>query len=94
MTPLGRQLIAAAEIIQSAAMQQFRVATLGGRLTLAFAGAAVALTAGVAGVMFVHLVGIAVLGHSRSDASRSAEYGRCGPVAAAILAACRRRSRL
>jgi hypothetical protein len=39
VTPLGTQLIAAAEIIGSAAMQQFRVATLGGRLTLAFAGA-------------------------------------------------------
>jgi formate hydrogenlyase subunit 3/multisubunit Na+/H+ antiporter MnhD subunit len=43
-------------------MQQFRVASLGGRLTLALAGAAVALTAGFAGVTFVRLVGLVVLG--------------------------------
>ena len=43
-------------------MQQFRVASLGGRLTLALAGAAVALTAGFAGVTFVRLVGMTVLG--------------------------------
>jgi hydrogenase-4 component B len=43
-------------------MQQFRVAALGGRLTLALAGAAVALTAGFAGVTFVRLVGMIVLG--------------------------------
>jgi hydrogenase-4 component B len=43
-------------------MQQFRVTTLGGRLTLALAGAAVALTAGFAGVTFVRLVGMVVLG--------------------------------
>jgi hydrogenase-4 component B len=43
-------------------MQQFRVTALGGRLTLALAGAAVALTAGFAGVTFVRLVGMIVLG--------------------------------
>jgi hydrogenase-4 component B len=43
-------------------MQQFRVTALGGRLTLALAGAAVALTAGFAGVAFVRLVGMVVLG--------------------------------
>jgi len=43
-------------------MQQFRVSDLGGRLTLALAGAAVALTAGFAGVTFVRLVGMVVLG--------------------------------
>jgi len=43
-------------------MQQFRVTALGGRLTLALAGAAVALTAGFAGVTFVRLVGMVVLG--------------------------------
>jgi hydrogenase-4 component B len=45
-----------------ALMQQFRVTTLEGRLTLALAGAAVALTAGFAGVTFVRLVGMVVLG--------------------------------
>jgi hydrogenase-4 component B len=43
-------------------MQQFRVTALEGRLTLALAGAAVALTAGFAGVTFVRLVGLVVLG--------------------------------
>ncbi|HTR90606.1 MAG TPA: hypothetical protein VMI73_02570 [Trebonia sp.] len=43
-------------------MRQFRVTALGGRLTLAVAGAAVALTAGFAGVTFVRLVGLLVLG--------------------------------
>jgi len=48
-------------------MQQFRVASLGGRLTLALAGAAVALTAGFAGVTFVRLVGMVVLGPQGGD---------------------------
>ncbi|HEY6296690.1 MAG TPA: proton-conducting transporter membrane subunit [Streptosporangiaceae bacterium] len=42
-------------------MQQFRVPGLGYRLVLALAGAAVALTAGFAGVTFVRLVGLVVL---------------------------------
>ena len=41
-------------------MQQFRVTGLGYRLPLAVAGAAVALTAGFAGVTFVRLVGLVV----------------------------------
>ena len=43
-------------------MQQFRVPGLGYRLVLALAGAAVALTAGFAGVTFVRLVGLCVVG--------------------------------
>jgi hydrogenase-4 component B len=43
-------------------MQQFRVPGLGYRLVLALAGAAVALTAGFAGVTFVRLTGFVVLG--------------------------------
>ena len=43
-------------------MQQFRVPGLGFRLVLAIAGAAVALTVGFAGVTFVRLVGLVVLG--------------------------------
>jgi hydrogenase-4 component B len=49
-------------------MQQFRVPGLGYRLVLALAGAAVALTAGFAGVTFVRLVGLVVLG-PRADAA-------------------------
>ena len=45
-------------------MQQFRVTGLGYRLPLAVAGAAVALTAGFAGVTFVRLVGLCCLGGS------------------------------
>jgi len=45
-----------------ALMQQFRIPGLGLRLVLALAGAAVALTAGFAGVTFVRLTGLVVLG--------------------------------
>jgi hydrogenase-4 component B len=70
-------------------MQQFRVPGLGYRLVLALAGAAVALTAGFAGVTFVRLVGLVVLG-PRADAARSraAEYGWTGRVAIVLLAVC------
>jgi len=68
-------------------MQQFRVAALGGRLTLALAGAAVALTAGFAGVTFVRLVGMVVLGPAGPDGSRRGEYGWAGRGALALLAA-------
>ena len=66
-------------------MQQFRVTSLGGRLTLALAGAAVALTAGFAGVTFVRLVGMIVLGQG---GERSSEFGWAGRIAIAVLALC------
>jgi formate hydrogenlyase subunit 3/multisubunit Na+/H+ antiporter MnhD subunit len=85
-------------------MQQFRVTALGGRLTLALAGAAVALTAGFAGVTFVRLVGMVVLGPRGGTGGRVAppcagdaggiappeatEYGWTGRLAVAVLAAC------
>ena len=50
-------------------MQQFRVPGLGDRLVLAVTGAAVALTAGFAGVTFVRLVGLVVLGRPRRPAT-------------------------
>jgi hydrogenase-4 component B len=53
-----------------ALMQQFRVPGLGFRLVLAIAGAAVALTAGFAGVTFVRLIGMVVLGQPRSAQPR------------------------
>lgn len=61
---------------------------LGGRLTLAVAGAAVALTAGFAGVTFVRLVGMVVLGPPGFAASRSGDYARPGKPAIAALAVC------
>ena len=70
-------------------MQQFRVGSLGGRLTLALAGAAVALTAGFAGVTFVRLVGMVVLGPTGIvGGSRRGDYGWAGRGAVALLAAC------
>jgi len=68
-------------------MQQFRVTALGGRLTLALAGAAVALTAGFAGVTFVRLVGMIVLGPGGSG-SRRGDYGFAGRVAIVVLSVC------
>jgi formate hydrogenlyase subunit 3/multisubunit Na+/H+ antiporter MnhD subunit len=53
-------------------MQQFRVPGLGYRLVLALAGAAVALTAGFAGVTFVRLVGLIVLGRGTDQRLPSA----------------------
>jgi len=72
-----------------ALMQQFRVASLGGRLTLAVAGAAVALTAGFAGVTFVRLVGMTVLGPAGiASGARHGEYSWAGRAAVLLLAAC------
>ncbi len=62
-----------------ALMQQFRVPGLADRLVLAVTGAAVALTAGFAGVAFVRLVGLIVLGRPLA-ASRPAGRGELGPV--------------
>jgi NADH:ubiquinone oxidoreductase subunit 5 (subunit L)/multisubunit Na+/H+ antiporter MnhA subunit len=70
-----------------ALMQQFRVTALADRLTLALAGAAVALTVGFAGVTFVRLVGMVVLGPGGSG-TRRGDYGRAGRVAIALLSAC------
>jgi hydrogenase-4 component B len=69
-------------------MQQFRVTALGGRLTLALAGAAVALTAGFAGVTFVRVVGMIVLGPRSSGRPAGREYSWPGRIALAVLAAC------
>ena len=60
-----------------AMMQQFRVHALDYRLLLAVAGAAVALTAGFAGVTFVRLIGLVVLARLRTaGAGGSATHGR------------------
>jgi formate hydrogenlyase subunit 3/multisubunit Na+/H+ antiporter MnhD subunit len=69
-------------------MQQFRVTTLTGRLTLALAGAAVALTAGFAGVTFVRIVGMVILGPRPAGRPAGREYSWPGRIALAALAAC------
>jgi hydrogenase-4 component B len=70
-------------------MQQFRVPGLGYRLVLALAGAAVALTAGFAGVTFVRLVGLVVLGQGRQArrvlAGQHGDYGWAGRAALVLL---------
>ena len=73
-----------------ALMQQFRVPGLEYRLVLALAGAAVALTAGFAGVTFVRLIGLVVLGPPLPGVKgrrEEREYGPAGRVAIAGLAA-------
>ena len=70
-------------------MQQFRVPGLGYQLVLAVAGAAVALTAGFAGVTFVRLLGLVVLGPAPEPApgpSGSHEYGWLGRAGVTALA--------
>ena len=69
-------------------MQQFRVPGLGYRLVLAVAGAAVALTIGFAGVTFVRLVGLIVLGHGPGSTAAGGEYGWAGRAAVVVLAVC------
>jgi formate hydrogenlyase subunit 3/multisubunit Na+/H+ antiporter MnhD subunit len=78
-------------------MQQFRALPLGGRLTLAIAGAAVALTAGFAGVTFVRIVGHVVLSRPARDAGQAGgtalrnpgrEYGWAGRAGVLALAVC------
>jgi hydrogenase-4 component B len=70
-------------------MQQFRVPGLGDRLVLAITGAAVALTAGFAGVTFVRLVGLVVLGKpgGADPPARLADYGLAGRAGIAVLGA-------
>ena len=72
-----------------ALMQQFRVAGLGYRLPLAVAGAAVALTAGFAGVTFVRLVGL-VVKRDGPEPVRGAPltYGWSGRAAVVVLSVC------
>jgi hydrogenase-4 component B len=67
-------------------MQQFRVPGLGYRLVLAVAGAAVALTVGFAGVTFVRLVGLIVLGRGGESESARGDYGIAGRAAVVVLA--------
>jgi hydrogenase-4 component B len=70
-----------------ALMQQFRVPGLADRLLLAVTGAAVALTAGFAGVTFVRLVGLVVLGGPpRERRAGRAEPGLPGRAGIALLA--------
>ena len=75
-----------------ALLQQFRVPELGYRLLLAIAGAAVAVTAGFAGVTFVRLIGLVVLGPPRETGDRASgrlwDGGWLGRVGIVILSAC------
>jgi len=71
-----------------ALMQQFRVPGLADRLVLAITGAAVALTAGFAGVTFVRLIGLVVLGRPAGEQRAAAvDAGRAGRAGIVLLAA-------
>jgi hydrogenase-4 component B len=71
-----------------ALMQQFRVPGLGDRLVLAVTGAAVALTAGFAGVTFVRLIGLVVLGRPTPERGGArGDFGVTGRVGVVLLAA-------
>lgn len=71
-----------------ALMQQFRVAGLSDRLVLAVTGAAVALTAGFAGVAFVRIIGLVVLGQpSRPGTGERHDSGVAGRAGIVLLAA-------
>jgi len=71
-----------------ALMQQFRVPGLADRLVLAITGAAVALTAGFAGVTFVRLIGLVVLGRPAGEQrAAAADAGRAGRAGIVLLAA-------
>jgi hydrogenase-4 component B len=71
-----------------ALMQQFRVPGLADRLVLAVTGAAVALTAGFAGVTFVRLIGLVVLGRPAPASTRArSDSGPAGRAGLALLAA-------
>jgi formate hydrogenlyase subunit 3/multisubunit Na+/H+ antiporter MnhD subunit len=70
-------------------MQQFRVPGLGYRLVLALAGAAVALTAGFAGVTFVRLVGLVVKRDGPEPVPGAPlTYGWSGRAAVLALSVC------
>jgi hydrogenase-4 component B len=70
-----------------ALMQQFRVPGTADRLVLAVTGAAVALTAGFAGVTFVRLIGLVVLGTPAPGQPRAgADTGPAGRAGIALLA--------
>jgi hydrogenase-4 component B len=71
-----------------ALMQQFRVPGLADRLVLAVTGAAVALTAGFAGVTFVRLIGLVVLGRPTDEQPVTATDARpAGRVGIVLLGA-------
>lgn len=67
-----------------ALLQEFRVHDLAIRLSMAFAGALVALSLGLAALAFIRLIGLTILGRPAEAANRPAGDG--GPVAAFGLA--------
>ena len=70
-----------------ALMQQFRVPGLADRLVLAVTGAAIALTAGFAGVTFVRLIGLVVLGRPvRGQPGTGRDPGPAGRIGITALA--------
>lgn len=74
-----------------ALLQEFRTGSLGLRLAMAAAGAMVALTAGVAALVFVRLIGLTILGRPDGGSPERRAGNGGGPVggpALGLLAAC------
>lgn len=71
--------------VLEALMQEFRVSGLAVRLAMAGAGALVALTAGLAALAFVRILGLVVLGRRAGEHDRPADRGIAGKVALGAL---------
>lgn len=76
--------------ILEAILQEFRVGSLGLRLAMAAAGALVALTAGVAALTFIRLLGLSILSRPAGYPApeRTERPGVAGRVGLVALAAC------
>lgn len=72
--------------IFEAFMQQFRVHGLALRLGLACAAALVALTAGLAALVFLRVLALTVLGRSRTNPTQSRDVGVTGKIGMATIA--------
>lgn len=73
--------------ILEALMQQFRVAGLALRLALAISAALVALTTGLAALVFLRLLALTFLGKSSASRERLSEFGILNKVGLSILGA-------
>ncbi|MGH9101074.1 MAG: proton-conducting transporter membrane subunit, partial [Acidimicrobiales bacterium] len=75
-------------LMLEALMQEFRMQDLAVRLSMAFAGALVALTAGVALLCFIRLVGLMVLGRPARERPAGARFepGAVGRAGLGVLA--------
>jgi formate hydrogenlyase subunit 3/multisubunit Na+/H+ antiporter MnhD subunit len=74
--------------VLEALMQEFRLPGLALRLAMAGAGALIALTAGLAALAFVRILGLVFLGPAASDADRRCDGGILGRTGLVVLGSC------